>query len=498
MTTATADLSVEQQVAALPPDQRELVLAGLDLSTLAYDWQWCARPSQVIPVDAPEDDFSVAALIAGRGAGKSRSSGEWIRAIDANWHKLKRDDGHMRGALLGRTAADVRDTMLEGPSGLLNIYPPSQRDQVHWIPSRRRVELPGGSVLLTFSAEEPDQLRGPQFHVGACDELASFKQVRGQGELSAWDNLRIAVRLGTTPQILVTTTPRRVPAVRKLLADAVTDPKILLRRGKTRDNVHLSSAYLEVVLGLYEGTTLGKQELDGEMLSDVQGAMVSQDVIDAYRVTDLPIGYPWIKIIGVDPSVAEKPGDECGIVVIYVTRTYPVLKRHAYVMEDLSGRMSPANWGDVVVQAAHEHGATVVAEINQGAGLVRANVNQAAMYAGVTPPQYRSVWSSKAKAVRAEPVGAAYEQGRIHNVGMFPELEDVCTSWVAGEAGYSPDRMDALVHACAAGMFPAALQGGTPGSSSIHSVVGQKMDIRHQAAMPRRQAARELGRSGGV
>jgi phage terminase large subunit-like protein len=493
------DLSVEQQVALLPEEQQEAVLAGLDLDKLAYDWRWTGRPSQILPVqdDEPDSDFTVAFAMAGRGWGKTRTGGEWLRELDTNWANLERGDGHLRVALLGRTAGDVRDTMLEGPSGLLNIWPPSLVDQVRWIPSRRRVELPNGGICLCFSAEEPDQLRGPAFHISWADELASYRQRVGAGELTAWDNLRIATRLGKRPQILATTTPKRVPAIRKILADSASgdNGKIIIRRGRTSDNVHLSETYREVIFGLYEGTTLGRQELDGELLDEVQGAMVSQTIIDANRVDALPTGQQWIRIIGVDPSVAEKPRDECGIVVVFVNRTFPILRRHAFVVEDLSGRMSPANWGDRVARAAFKYQATVVAEINQGMGLVRQNVNQAAMAASVPPPNYVSVWSSKAKAVRAEPVGAAYEQGRIHHINRMPELEDQQTTYVAGETGYSPDRMDALVHACAAGLFPSAAAQGSTGVSAIYPTAQLQLDTRRQAALPRGRGS-ILGRRG--
>jgi phage terminase large subunit-like protein len=487
----TADLSLEHQVALLPKDQQEAILADLDMEALPYDWTWGGRPSQLLPVE-PDASWTVALALAGRGFGKTLMGSQWIRMLDQQWSHLRWDTAHMRFALLGRTAADVRDVMLEGPSGLLNIYPPSLQDQVIWTPTRRRIELPGGAVGLVNSAEEPDQLRGPAFHIGWSDETASYKQVRSmaEGNLTAWENLRIAVRLGTHPQILATTTPKRIPLLKALLAEAHDQPeKFILRRGKTTDNVKLSSGYLDTLFGLYGGTQLGKQELEGEMLDDVVGAMTSEAIIEQYRVTGLPIGIPWIKIVGVDPSVAEKPHDECGIVVVYISNTYPVLKRHAFIVEDLSLRASPTVWGDVVVRAAHEHGATVVAETNQGANLVKQMVRQSAAAANLQNPQIREVWSSKSKSVRSEPVGGAYARGRIHHVNFLPELEDQIGTWVPGESGYSPDRMDALVHACAAGMFPEALINGAPGSTTLHSVANQRIPLTHQVALPARRGA---------
>ena len=494
------DLSVEQQVAALSPKDREDLLSSMseaEQAALAYDWQWQGRPSQIYPVDTENDPsarFSVALYMAGRGAGKTMSAAQWVRETDASWKRLHPSDGRLRFALLARTAGDVRDTMLEGPSGLLNIYPPSQRDDVRWTPTRRRVDLPGGGMCLCFSSEEPDQLRGPGFHRGWADELASYKQIRGADNLSAWDNLRFAVRLGNYPQVLATTTPKRVPVLKKILADAALDPaKTLVRKARTVDNPYLSEFYSDVILGLYQGTTMGRQELDGEMLDEVEGAMVDQNIIDTYRVEEVPpaIGFEYQRFIGVDPSVADKPRDECGIVVVYVTKTLPVLRRRAYIVDDLSLRGSPAVWGDVVVRAAHKHRATVIAEQNQGMALVKQNVNQAATHAGLPPPSYSAVWSSKAKAVRAEPVGAAWEQGRISVVNLLPELESQCTTWVAGETGYSPDRMDALVHGTVAGLFPNGLVNAAAGSGQSHSPnrLGQRLDVAHLASRDRRGRA---------
>lgn len=488
------DLSLEHQVALLPKEEQDAILADLDLDALQYDWGWNGRPSQILPVLAEDggNDWQIALALAGRGFGKTLMGAQWVKELDRQWPHLGRDQGPMRFALLARTAADVRDVMIEGQSGIMNIYPPSQRDDVIWIPSRRSLTLPGGSMGLVYSSEEPDQLRGPAFHTSWADEMAAYKQVRSmmEGNLTAWENLRIGTRLGTVSQILATTTPKRVPILKQLLSEAKDQPKkFLLRRGKTLDNVKLSSNYLDTLLGLYAGTTLGKQELEGEMLDDVVGAMTSEQIIQAYRVDGVPKGIPWIKIIGVDPSVAERPHDECGIVVVYISNTWPILKRHAFVVDDLSLRASPAVWGDVVVKAAHEHGAIIVAEVNQGANLVKQMVKQSASAAGLQNPAIREVWSSKSKSVRSEPVGGAYSRGRIHHVNVLAELEDQATTWVAGESGYSPDRMDALVHACAAGMFPEALIHGSPGTTVLHNVANQRIPLTRQTSLPQRRGA---------
>lgn len=418
---------------------------------------------------------------------KTLMGSQWIREMDAAWPTLGRDSGRLRVALLGRTSADVRDVLLEGPSGLLNIYPPSLRARVHWTPTRRRVDLPNGGVCTVFSAEEPAQLRGPQFHCGLADELATYKQIRSAvDDATAWENLRIAVRLGSRPQILATTTPKRVPVLRNLLEEhARTPEKILLRRGRTRDNRYLSEAYLEVLESLYGGTPLGRQELEGEMLDDVAGAMTTEAIINRYRLKKLPPGIPWLKVVSVDPSVAERPHDECGIVVLYISRTWPVLGRHAFVVDDLSLRGSPVQWGEVVVKAAHEHGATVITETNQGANLVFQLIRQSAAALGLPMPPMKEVWSSKAKAVRAEPVGAAYARGRCHHINVHADLESQMTSWVYGEAGYSPDRMDAAVQGLAAGLFPEAVTSGMPGSTVLRTVADEHLAMSRQTSLVR-------------
>lgn len=487
----SGDLSLEQQVALLSEDEQEALLADLDLDLLPWDWDWTARPSQKLPIEpvGQDADWVMALLNAGRGFGKTRSGTETIRELDERWHSLGRDPGQpLRLALLGRTAADVRDTMLQGPSGLLNIYPPSLQDQVEWISSHRRVNLPGGGFCICFSAEEPDQLRGPAFHFGWADEIAAYKQVRGEGELDAFSNLRMAVRLGLLPQIIATTTPKRVKLLRQLIEEIKANPeKMILRTGRTTDNVHLSASYLATLESLYAGTTLGAQELNGEMLDAVQGATVDADTLDDHRVQKLPhVDTRWARVVAVDPSVAERPNDECGITVIYAPLTFPILNRHAYVVDDRSLKASPTVWGDEVIKAAVKHKAVVVVENNQGGALVRRMLKERAAAANVPVPTIREVWSSKAKAVRAEPIGAAYQRGRVHHVTSFPDLEDQLTSWTPEDKGYSPDRLDALVHGLSALLFPDALvKGGVPGSATSHSPVGTPMPRTSQTVARR-------------
>jgi phage terminase large subunit-like protein len=249
--------------------------------------------------------------------------------------------------------------------------------------SQRRVNLPHGGFCLCFSAEEPDQLRGPAFHLGWGDELAAYKQIKGQGELDAWTNLRIATRLGLAPQVIATTTPKRVKILRELIAEILANPdKMILRTGaRPPTTCTWPQAYLDTLYALYGATTLGAQELDGLMLDAVQGATADAETIEDYRVTKLPVlgqHIRWARIVAVDPSVAEKPNDECGIVVIYAPLTQPVLNRHAFVVDDLSLRGSPTLWGDQVVKAAVKHNAVIVVENNQGGALVKRLIKERA------------------------------------------------------------------------------------------------------------------------
>lgn len=445
-------------------------------------------PMRCITVDSPNSMY-----LAGEGMIPTHNTlcgAQWIRALDQSWKSLGRDPGqHMRFFLLGRTAADVRDVMLEGPSGLMNVWPPSLRDKVTWIPSRRRVELPNGSVGLCFSGEEPDQLRGPASHVSWVDELAAFRQVRAiDGEATAWENLRIGTRLGAHPQILATTTPKRVPVVRELMKEAQEKPgRVLLRRGRTIDNSYLSQAYVEVLMSLYAGTALGAQELEGQILDAVVGAMTTETIIDRNRHKRLPDKIPWIPLIGLDPSVAEKPHDECGIIVMYISKTWPILHRHGWVVDDLSFRGSPEEWSKATVKAAFEHGATVIAEVNQGGAMVKQVLRMAADDLGLPMPQVNPTWSSKSKEARGEPVSAAYAQNRIHHVNVLADLESQVTSWVPGESGYSPDRQDGLVQAATAGLFPEALISGLAGTAAIQSVARQHIAMPKQVQLPRGQ-----------
>ena len=435
-----------ERIALLPPDEQAALLAGFDPDRLQWDWSFWGRPEQQPPEG---EDWNIWMYLAGRGAGKTRTAAEWVRET-AKYTTT----GQRRFALVARTAADVRDVIVEGESGIINVTPPSERPLYE--PSKRRLTWPNGNTATCFTADEPDSLRGPQFTHAWGDEVAAWRQTPDAAGMTAFDNLRVGTRLGSNPKIMVTTTPKRVPLLYQLLNEAEKTGKVKITRGSTMDNQgNLSEAYLDAIKGVYEGTRLAQQELYGEMLSDVEGALWTPDLIDRGRESQLPMGTP-LRCIGVDPSVAENPRDECGIVVVASTGERDLYKRNSWVLEDASIHGSPDVWANKVVQMARKWGCPVIAEVNQGGALVRNAINT------IDPSvKVLEVHSKHGKALRAEPITLAYEQGRVHHVNYLADLESQMISWIPGE-GKSPDRVDALVHALTALLIkpPAGFTGG--------------------------------------
>ena len=436
------DLAVADVTARLEPKAREEAMAGLDSELLLYDFDFWGRPSQLYAYRSPAH---IIAMLFGRGGGKTHTGCTWVH------DKAMKNPG-CRIGLVARTVADVRGTVVLGESGIMSVAPPSEMPS--YVPNNREVTWPNGSMATTFSAEVPDQIRGPQFHFSFAEELATWPVKPPPGSIAnAWDNLKIATRLGAHPQIFVATTPRRVPMVIELLNGAHADPgAYTVVRGSTRANRHLSPAYLDVVTGMYEGTSLARQELEGELLGDMTGAMLTSAVLDANRLDTIqanafdPLDMP-IRVIGVDPSVAEKPRDECGIVGVAATHHRQMFRRQTFVLGDFSVHGSPKKWSERVVEVAREYRAYVVAEDNQGGEMVRMVIQAADPEVPVV-----LVRSQSSKSVRAEPIVLAAEQGRVHHIDFFGELESQLTSWVPDESNYSPDRLDAWVIANAAAL----------------------------------------------
>ena len=437
--------SIMEQIALLPDDERAIILSGFDADALMWDWSVWGRPEQ----QAPPGDWAIWMYLAGRGAGKTRAAAEWVRQ-----EAKQTTTGQRRFALVARTAADVRDVIVEGESGIMNVSPPSERPLYE--PSKRRLTWPNGNTATCFTADEPDSLRGPQFTHAWGDEVAAWRQTPDAAGMTAFDNLRVGTRLGANPKIMITTTPKRVPLLYKLLDEAKNTGRVVISRGSTMDNSgNLSNAYLDAITGVYAGTRLAQQELYGEMLDSVEGALWVDELIEQHRQSAYPSSTP-LRVIGVDPSVAENPRDECGIVVVSSTGERDLYKREAWVLEDASVLGSPDVWANRVVAMARKWGCPVVAEVNQGGALVRNAINT------IDPSiKVLEVHSKYGKALRAEPITLAYEQGRVHHIGYLADLESQMVSWVPGE-GKSPDRVDALVHALTALLIkpPAGFTGG--------------------------------------
>jgi phage terminase large subunit-like protein len=445
--------SIMELLAELPDDERALALSGMDADSLLWDWSVWGRPEQ----QTPQGDWNIWLVMAGRGFGKTRLASEWVRE-QAKYTTT----GQRRFALVARTAADVRDVIVEGESGIMNVSPPSERPLYE--PSKRRLTWPNGNTATCFTADEPDSLRGPQFTHAWGDEIAAWRQTPDAAGMTAFDNLRVGTRLGNNPQMVVTTTPKRVPLLYKLIEEAKSG-RVVITRGSTMDNSgNLSNSYIDAITGVYAGTRLAQQELYGEMLDAVEGALWTEELIEKHRQSTYPPNTP-LRCIGVDPSVAENPRDECGIVVVSSTGERDLYKRNAWVLEDASVLGSPEVWANKVVAMARKWGCPVIAEVNQGGALVRNAIN------AIDPTiKVLEVHSKYGKALRAEPVTLAYEQGRVHHVGYLVDLESQMYSWIPGE-GKSPDRVDALVHALTALLIkpPAGFVGGKITARSMGS-----------------------------
>lgn len=332
----------------------------------------------------------------------------------------------IRIALVARTAADVRDVLVEGESGLLAVHAPGERPT--WEPSRRRITWPNGSMATTYSADVPDQLRGPQHGAAWADELASWERP------DTWDQLIFGLRLGDRPQVVVTTTPRPTPIIRAL----ITAPGTVVTRGRTLDNrANLAPGVVADLTARYGGTRLGRQELDGEVLTDTPGALWTWDRIESARVTRAPDLRR--VVVAIDPAVSAGEGsDETGIVVCALG-----FDGRAYVIEDASGKYSPDGWARRAAHLAQTHQADrIVAEVNNGGALVEHTLRTVDRSV-----PYKAVHASRGKAIRAEPVAALYEQGRVSHVGRLDALETQLTGWDPTADAKSPDRLDALVWA---------------------------------------------------
>lgn len=386
-------------------------LTPTELEALQYDWPFWAREDQVPP---PEPDpWTTWLVLGGRGAGKTRSGAEWVRAVAASGRAG-------RIALVGETYGDVREVMIDGESGLLAISPVAERPS--YLAARRRLEWPNGAIAEVFSSEDPDGVRGPQFSAAWSDEICKWTYPD-----ETWSNLQLALRLGERPRQVVTTTPRPTALLKRLLEKETTRTS---RASTYANRANLAPSFLTEIVAEYEGTRLGRQELMGEIVDDVEGALWAWDMIEAARISAAP---PMQRVVVA--GRAEIAGEAT-----------------AFILSDRSaGGLSPSGWAERALAAARDFGAgRIIVEANQGGEMARSVITQLDPAAPV-----KLVRATRGKTLRAEPVAALYERGRVRHVGAFARLEDQMTRFdgTARSVGGSPDRLDALVWAVGELMF---------------------------------------------
>lgn len=409
---------------SLPNSERRALVRSLSneqAQALLDDWRFWARPEQL----APGGDWFTWLILAGRGFGKTRTGAEWVR-------QQVEGKTASRIALIAETQRDLEDVMVFGESGLWSVFPKDKKPVVTRKPIR--IQFHTGAVALGYNATEPDQLRGPQFDAAWGDELAKWRYAQ-----ETYDQLQFGLRLGARPRQIFTTTPRPIPLIRQL----VRDPTTIVTRGRTMDNqINLAASFLKQVHDRYAGTRLGRQELEAEILEDTPGALWSRSQIEANRCP-LP-DLRWVSriVVAVDPpAVSGAEADACGIVVAVLDRDGTMI-----VVDDATVQgLTPEKWARAVVETYHKWGAScLVAEVNQGGEMVQSVIRSA----DPTIP-VKMVRATKGKYVRAEPVAALYEQGKVRHAGAFPALEDQqCNFTLAGlPGGGSPDNLDALVWA---------------------------------------------------
>lgn len=486
------DMSMAERLAALPRDERNALLDSMApavLEALAYDWGFWGRPDQQLPDDA---DWLILALLGGRGSGKTRTGAEAVRDLAAA------NPGRW-GGLIAPTPKDARDIMIEGESGILAVSPPDFMPV--WEPSKNRLTWPNGARAAVYSAADPEAIRGPNLAWAWCDEMGKWKFMQ-----RSWDNLRFSLRAGDMPRTVITTTPVGHPLIRRILAGEWTGTHV--RRVSTyRNAANLAPSFLAELLRIYEGTRLGLQELHGMVLDEIEGALWTMALIQHWQPDehtakvwvpdpDRPGVGDWLPsfidadgrwsipmrrvVVGVDPS-GSKSGAEAGVVVCAVG-----MDGHGYVLEDLSGRMSPKEWGTAAVDAYRRWGADrIVAEVNFGAEMVRLVVES--IDANVS---FKEVHASRGKQQRAEPVVGLYEQQRVTHVGRMPELETELTQWVPPGtisregvdigSSWSPGRLDAMVWALTELMLD-----GAPGAATLSTPKGRAVPIARQGTTDR-------------
>jgi len=392
-----------------------------------------ARDEQ-IPPEWPNPEWQTWIVISGRGWGKSRSGAELVREyVRRGWAE--------RVALVGETPADCRDVMIEGPSGILNVYPEGEGPEYH--PTKKKLTWPNGAVGHVYSAAKPQTLRGPEHDLAWCDEMASW-----QYPDATWDNLQLGLRYGDNPQTVVTTTPKPIKLIKELVSQAQDedDDSVVLTRGSTYDNKeNLSKNFYDRIVKKYEGTRLGQQELHAEILGDSPKALWSREDFEGQYIDENNVPGKWPDelsmdriVVAIDPAISNKDdSDETGIIVAANRGDT------GYVLEDLSGQYSSTQWANKAINAYHKYRADkIIGEVNQGGDMVENTIKTLDMTVA-----YKDVRATRGKQTRAEPVASLYQQGRVYHVGHMADLEDQACQWEPKSGRDSPDRVDALTWA---------------------------------------------------
>ena len=413
--------SIVAHLLRLPAEDRAKVLAGSPpalIEEIAYHWAAWGRPEQQLPLN----NWTYWLIKAGRGFGKTRTGAETVR----EWIK----QGRRYVNLIGATADDARDIMVQGESGILAVCPRWERPD--YKPSQRKLIWPNGAESLIFTADEPDRLRGKQHDGLWCDEVAAWRYA------DSWDQAKFGLRLGAHPQAVLTTTPRPTRLIREIMAD----PATITTNGSTYDNrANLAPSFFSAVLAKYEGTRLGRQEIAGDVLDDNPGALFKRADIDKARVLRAP--ELTRIVVAIDPAATSTEGaDDTGMVPAGVAMIDGVL--HGFILADLTCHETPMGWAKIAVSAYRELKADrVIGEANNGGDMIEAVIR--AVDQNVS---YRKVTATRGKDIRAEPVAALYEQGRIHHIGDLGKLEDEMCEWdPLDKSAKSPNRMDAMVWA---------------------------------------------------
>lgn len=404
-------------------------------------WRLQARPNQLTPgtpgASVTADDWNIWVMLAGRGYGKTRSCAEDVASYAY-------DHENVRICIIAPTFGDARDICVEGESGLLNVMP--QPFIKAWNRSLGELTCVNGSQFKLFSADQPERLRGPQHHRAWCEELAAWEYLD-----ETWDMMMFGLRLGRKPQVVASTTPKPKKKIRELIARAVDPTDVVLTRGSTFENAaNLAPAAIQELRKRYEGTRLGRQELNAEVLDEVEGALWNHQLLDRGRLTKIWLPETLQKVVvGIDPAITSgEDADATGIIVAGIgicRRCGSPPDPHAFVMADNSVRgVGPNTWARVAIRAYYTWKADrLVPEVNQGGEMVTLTLRTVDNRVNIKP-----VHASRGKQTRAEPVASLYEQGRVHHIGSFDELEDEMCTWEPFDPKMkSPDRMDALVWA---------------------------------------------------